>query len=591
MVTFIILVGIFRIFSASTGLEADQEPLLIQKNVITKESPSTLKDEFEARNLGDIGSNYSGFFVRDSLNKVWFFSESEIWYFSLADRQWEYYGAVKGISEKFNAEFDPKNERFLFWERDGSDVMEWRPGSNSLDMISDDDNFKLLGGHNWFIKANSGVLYTFGGRGHGIDHSTLYSFKPNAMSWNIVSIEADASLPPPRRAAHSTYLPLENEFHVFSGIRLVTGRQDISRIQEFIYDYWVYDPDESRWTSRPIYGMQNLNNEILFNTLSGKFHQRPVQGAVDSKNKLIWYPYIHGGKDSYGLIVYDINTGYGVKLPDYLLGNQTLPIIRYLTFDQLNNELLVFWTPLTSSGNSSSIKITAYELPMPTLIRSFMEMQMKSSVEPDPDSIMSDYKILAGFTGILALIAFYFYRTKKSTNKKPTEADETYSDSYLSDESNSFSVANEYIIDLSKQPKLFLNSKDLDHEFSPTELHVLIWLSWKAYIGEAFQITDTIEELFFNEFPNLDYARKHRNITIKRINEQLRRLIKGSSDQYIWIIERPVLVDKRKREYGLDIRKIHISVKYPDNEKSFIYPGLNYKWVEDIRKDILTSLV
>jgi hypothetical protein len=591
MVTFIILIGLFRIFSSPQGINVDQDPLLVQKNIITRQSPLTTKDELEARTLVDIGSNYSGFFVRDSLNKVWFLSESEIWYFSLAERQWEYYGKVNGMSENFNAEYDPKNERFLLWERDGSGVMEWRPGSNNLSIISGNDSFKLLRGHSWFISPNSGTLYTFGGRGYGIDHGTMYSFMPYGSSWNIVQIEADASTPPSRKTAHSTYLPLENEFHLFSGIRLVTGRQDISRKQEFIYDYWVFDLDESRWTSRPIYGMQNLNKEIQFNSLSGKIHQRPVQGTVDSKNKLIWYPFIQAGNDSYGLFVYDIKAGYGIKLPDYLLGNQTLSIIRFLTFDQLNNELLVFWTPFTSSENSSSIKVTAYELPTPTLIRSYMEMEKKSSIETDSDSIMSEYKILAGFTGILAIIAFYFYRSKERTINKPREAAETYSDSYLFDESNTSSVSNEYIIDLSKQPKLFVNSKDLDHEFSPTELHVLIWLSWKAYIGEAFQITDTIEELFFNEFPNLDYARKHRNITIKRINEQLRRLIKGSSDQYIWIIERPVLVDKRKREYGLDVSKIHISVRYPDDEKSFICPGLNYKWVEDIRKDILTTVV
>lgn len=586
-----IVINLFILFLFSGSLfskNADPTIKLIQRNLNTEERPKTTKDESRVIEFDNIGSVYSGFFVQDSSNRVWFFNDSEIWFFPLNENTWKYYGRVEGITDDLNGEYDVKNDRFILWQKYGSAVMHWKPGSPEVVHVTKNESYKVLSGHNWFVNSTTANLYTFGGRGNGIDHGTMYYFNPQSESWRIVGIEVENTIPPPRKNANSIYLPSRNEFHVFSGLRLQSGRLDISGKQEFMYDYWIFDVNKSTWTNRSLYGIDStLIKEIRFNSLGGLFHERPVQGAVDDSSKLIWYLLRSDTPPNNSLLIYDIESGFGVKYPYPLLANVNQPIVRFLTVDQSSNELLVFWNPFTSLGISSTINVTAYTLPDPTKIRSYMK-SMITNAESNTNNTITVYKVFASIAGLISLIGILLFHFKKRINSKLSNSDRLVTHAQSPKEPN---PSVEYIVDLTEQPRIFVNSKALDHEFTPTELHLLIWLSWKASIGETFQITDTIEDLFFNDFPNLDYSRKHRNITIKRINEQLHRLFIDYLDREIWIIDRPVLGDKRKREYGLDLGNITISVRYANDKERLILPGLNYTWVDNIRKDLLSIAV
>jgi hypothetical protein len=576
---FFYLVLIFLGHSYASG----QDLAFEFKHLKTRLSPSTIIDWSNYDTHRDIGNNYTGFFASDTSNRVWFFTETGVWFFSLTDREWEYYGQVGGISEEYETYYDQLKNEFIFWEREGSQVLKWQPGDEKVSIVSNKTKFKLLEGNSGFVHHASGNIYSFGGRGFGTDHSTMYAFYHNRLAWEIVSLADKSEYPSPRNSAQIAYLPERSEVHVYGGIQLMDGRIDLSRRQAFINDYWIYDLKQSKWREVAIYNVESkISTEIPHNTLKNFFHHRTVPGATDPVHSLIWYHSRNNTSPNNSLMVYDLLNEYGAILPVSLLDNFNMPTVRYLTIDNTTNELLLFWTPYTTIFNNSYVRVTAYRLPEPESVRNFLSQIKTNAVLINDRSINANSGIF-WFTGLLLLSStlILVYRKKQKNKNTILNPDGALKSVHTYDGDTI-----EYVIDLKEQPGILLNSRPLLHEFSPNELHILIWLSWKTYKGEPFQITDTIEELFFAEFPNLDYSRKHRNITIRRINEQLQRLFKEYVDRETWIIDRPVVGDKRKREYGLNLDGIKVSVRYSSAHEESILPGISYRWVDNIRRDL-----
>jgi hypothetical protein len=281
-------------------------------------------------------------------------------------------------------------------------------------------------------------------------------------------------------------------------------------------------------------------------------------------------------------MVYDIEEGLGAIYPDHMLQNKNQPIIRFMTIDESRDELLLFWTPITTPGINSSIQITSYSLPATKDVKAFLADAKRQHTSDAYEHIIPSANTLIFSSLLLVLgISIVVFRKRNRIKSKPSLENITSDDNnILKDRSTG------YMIDLSEQPRILLNSKSIQHEFSPIELHLLIWLSWKYHLGNPFQITDLIEELFFSDFPNLDYSRKHRNITIRRINEQLGRVLKDVIKREEWIIDRPVSDDKRKREYAINLEGISVEVNFATDDKTSILPGINALWIENMRKDL-----
>lgn len=107
-------------------------------------------------------------------------------------------------------------------------------------------------------------------------------------------------------------------------------------------------------------------------------------------------------------------------------------------------------------------------------------------------------------------------------------------------------------------------------------------------MGDPFQITDNIEQAFWHDSPNLDYVRKQRNTTIKRLNEQLTELFGKYEPEHAWVVDRASFTDKRKREYALDLNGIQVACDLDDDglvTGTPILDGCNGPWVDQIRKE------
>ncbi len=125
---------------------------------------------------------------------------------------------------------------------------------------------------------------------------------------------------------------------------------------------------------------------------------------------------------------------------------------------------------------------------------------------------------------------------------------------------------------------------------------MLFWLHWKHRKGESFQITDVIENVFWHDSPNMDYIRKQRNTTLRRLNEQLTDVFKDHVTDHEWIVDKVSISDKRKREYALDLNGFVVRCDLDAIELGTVDPSQLLEsctgiWVEQIRNDYATMSV
>lgn len=255
--------------------------------------------------------------------------------------------------------------------------------------------------------------------------------------------------------------------------------------------------------------------------------------------------------------------------------------IYWYDFDANNNQLLIFWSYLTSVGNEYILRVSALPLPHPDSTRAMMDLiRAYGSIDP-PSEVSTSWAWLL-LVLPLSLVGFtVWYRIIKKPIGLPFSDEQTID--------KPLTVTFCYV----NKPKILLNGVEAKIQFSDLEFGLLLWLYWKYRRGEPYQITDTIEHMFWHKSPNIDYVRKQRNMTLRRLNEHMIELIKLQGDVQKLITDRPSISDKRKREYSLNLNGLVVGADLDTIEPGSIDPSklldtFSGLWVEQIRSDYLS---
>jgi hypothetical protein len=564
---------IYIYFSGFQLSKTDDVIRLPFKDIITAIKPFS-KPEPISSNEQYASIHYSGIFISDDQKRVWYFNESEAWFFSLIDKTWTKYAEINGIEEKDYVVFNPLAEQFIFWSSDGGSISIWSPNKKDLNLENYTSDQKIFRQHVGFIDPNSGKIYAFGGRGYGVDSGLLWALNMQNMEWEIVNIRTSSQQPPGRIYASTIVSDSDRTFHLFGGISYKEGRSDISKTNIELWDYWMYDLDLSQWSPKKIFG---LSDDSYHTKPGGTYRHRYIKGVVDQKNEMLWFHY-KGMEDVFhSLIVYDIRLEHGIHLPISLFDNVNKPILRHFSLDPITNELIVFWTPWVSEQNQSVVNVSMTKLPDPNHIRSHIQeakVHDLKTLNRDQGSLipvsMTQAFLLVLTLGFISVFAFmYMRKIKTDNNQQPKER-----------------VPN-LQLKISKTTTIYVNEIALDMYLTNKDLNVLAWMSIKHKNGDPFQSTDKIEAFFFSDLNDSDISRKQRNMSLKKINEVLSKLYSGYVHRDSWIIMRNAADDKRKKEYAIDLEGVDIRVDLHKNEDDIHNNPLNTEaWMLDLLEDI-----
>jgi hypothetical protein len=576
MATLFKILGFLLSFGAcyhSQGKEIKLDYRHLDFTVYPSSSPYLKVSENNPRRI-----RYSGIFAQDDSNRVWFFVDSEVWFFSLIHRTWTKYAEITGFDDDDHIHYNSVSSHFIIWNDNGSSVRTWKPGQLLTQSILNSEKPPIYMYHSGSIDNRTGNIIAMGGRGFGIDTGLIWTLNSSDAEWRLVPISSSNEPPPPRHSASTLFHASKNQLHLFAGASFKQGRRDVSETEIDRWDYWTYNFDESIWSQKIIFGLSEADYD---QKASGTYRSRSLNGLFDPKNDLIWFHY-KGMKDAvHSLIAFDLRSGYGIHLPVSLLDRFEKPILRHMSLDPITGELILFWSPWVSDQNQSLVRVSVTKLPDADMVRSMIATALTQWENTQSKNNVWENMILILFLAVIPIFggsAVYLIFSKKGQHRKDKE-------SVMLDSSIIWTIV------LSSSPTIKINGKVLDDYFSKNELHLLCWMSWKFAKGNKFQLTDTIESFFFHEIDNLDYLRKQRNNTFKRINEQLNRLCSKYVQNREWISDRYLYEDRRKREYALQLEDITIEVEYDLDqlELELSYSTNNQQWLKDIREDLLNE--
>jgi hypothetical protein len=523
-----------------------------------------------------------GYFANDDFGTTWFITPEVVWSFSPDSLKWTRWPSVQLDDVEVRLGYDKANDRFLFWNGGVGKVFTWKPGDTTAERIDKSFHHRTQFGHAWFIHPDSGEIYAFGGYGFWQSRGYTARFDLKGMEWLVLPLDSTKPYPSPRAGAKHTYDAKRNQFHIFGGHNYRNeGREDLSVDFVDFDDYWILDIETREWKSKPVFGFDGafeLNKEIRRNNEIFYF------AVEDQENDLAWYPARSSvGSNDIRLLVFDYSREFGAYTPISLgdLGNKSN--IQWFSYNSKSNQLIIYWFQAASSGNTRPIRVSALPLPHPDSTRAMMDLVREYG------SIHPPAKASSSWTWLLLLIPAvvvggWVWQRRKSQLSEGQVVNESEPTTH---------PKTELTFCLIGQPRLLLNGTEVRNHFSEPEFGLLIWLYWKHRNGESFQITDVIENVFWHDSPNMDYIRKQRNTTLRRLNEQLEAIFGEHAPDHEWIVDKVSISDKRKREYALDLNGLSVKCDLDTIQSDQIDPtalleSCNGIWAEHIRNDYLT---
>lgn len=522
------------------------------------------------------------YIANDDEGTTWYIYDGSVWSFHPDSLKWTRWPDVRLDDVEVQMGYDSANDRFLFWNGGVGKVFTWTPGDSVVVRIDKSFHHRTQFGHSWFIHPESGEIYAFGGYGFWQSRGYTARFDMKVMEWLVVPLDGSKPYPSPRAGAKHTFDVKRGQFHIFGGHNYRNeGREDLSVDFEDFDDYWVLDIMSREWQKKPIYGLKGafeLDKEIR------RTNEIFYFAVVDHENDLAWYP-ARSTEGAYDIrmLVFDYSRGFGTYTPISLgeLGNKSN--IRWFSYDSRLNRLLVYWVQAVNVGNDHPVRVSALQLPPPDSTRAMMDMiRLYGSVDP-PDKASNWWLILL-LIPILGGTVWYLRRNRRlieSASQQLSAAESEFSQMPL---------PSKPIISICfvGQPRLLIDGVEVRNHIGEAELNLMIWLYWRHRMGDPFQITDNIEQAFWHDSPNLDYVRKQRNTTIRRLNEQLSELLGKFEPGHTWVVDRASITDKRKREYALDLNGLPVNCDLDDEQllsDSAILDGCKGAWADQIRKE------
>lgn len=523
------------------------------------------------------------YFANDDKGNSWVVTPDNTWSFNHESHRWTKWPTVKFEDVEVRLGHDKARDRFLFWNGGVGKVFEWQPGDTNVKRLDRSFHHRTQFGHSWFIHPETSDIYAFGGYGFWQSRGYTARYDQTLKEWQVVTLDATKPYPSARAGAMHTYDEKNGEFHIFGGHNYRhDGREDLSVDFVDFKDYWVLNIERREWTQYPLYGLSgvfDINAEIQ------KVQESFYYGLDDSTNEFSWYPLrIPESPYDIRLMVFDRTRKFGTLTPITLgtLGHKSG--VYWYAFDAPNNQILMFWVPEVSAGNDRILRVSSLHLPHPDSTRAMMDMiRMYGSVNP-PDKA-SNYWLLFVLLPIMGG-GVWFWKRKRllvaDAAQKLAERETEFVETDAYHPTVTFCFVG--------HPRLLIDHEEVKNQIGDAELHLMFWLYWKHRLGEPFQITDRIEEVFWTDSPNLDYIRKQRNTTLRRLNEHLSDALGHYEPSHAWVTDRASIIDKRKREYALDLNGLRVRCDLDEDSAENISPSdvlatCKGTWADQIRDE------
>lgn len=486
-------------------------------------------------------------FIHDESGKTWFFHKNGIWFLE-NDQDWTYFGRIEFEEIDIVGSYNPYYKEFWFWSRGVGKVYTWKPGMSAPIRIDKSDHHRTQFGHYGFISPQNGSLYAFGGTGFWEDRSYIVEFDSKTLEWNIVPINNNDDHPDGRRHASGIYNHIANELHILGGYGHLYERYDKGTDLIFYDDYWIFNFDEGLWYEKPIYGQndQNIDQNFVPET-----HFISTVG-YDSINELAWHLVPERTSQKLRLLVYDIRRQFAT----YLANTIDSKSLRYIRYDQTNNRLIIHEIDILNDQLDAEVKLHAYNLPDPDVTRRLMDSIRGNELR---NSIIT-YRITSIIV-IVCIIGLVFIGRNIFRFKNAPKNIKSGTSPHLSHLNESKNSDTTLFILLDESIQIRLDGRDITSEFNMIEREIFVWLVWKHKMGNTFQSSATIEDLFWGSIPSTEYVRKHRNQVFKHLDSLLNTLFESLTNLASILVSRSSYNDKRKKEYGLDLNSISYSIE------------------------------
>jgi len=469
-------------------------------------------------------------------NSIWILAEKDIWEFSVDARSWKKSFTIDLSYDYSILQSDTVNQRLLLRSYHGGNIYSINTKKQLLEPLLIADQTKYMLEHTGVVRYPEGHILIFGGYGFWQARNLILQFDIKQKEWEPIYADPQSPLPVPRAGAMGIFNAQDQQFHIFGGHTFRDYRQDLSNDMIMLSDYWVFDMETKKWDSKVIYDLKPIVDYLNKVYLDHNF-----RAAFDSANRIAWYPVIlKENTNKVSLIAFDLDADFGAVSPITFAINNTNELIRGFFYDNKANQLL-FVTVIYEKEHANR-RFRVYALPLPDasevraqLNKSRQSFFLKQSLIP--------LVIIVGCF-VLFIIGFR-YRDRLKT--------------LLFDKQTLLSTTPLYeiVVEISQQQRIdiFINNRSCTDVFTSFERSMIAWMTEQFKHAESHIPTDDLEARFWPNSGSMDYARKQRNVAMKRINDKFSILLTHNKPLFI---ERTNMLDKRKREYVIGLPKVVI---------------------------------
>jgi hypothetical protein len=464
-------------------------------------------------------------------SSLWVFAEQDIWEFSMKDLSWKKSFTVDVPPDYMIIAIDSVRQQFIIRSDHGGNIYRIEKGRPSLDTLYRAEHSRIMMEHTRVMRYPQGNILSFGGYGFWQARNLVVEFDVGRKKWQPLYAIPQSNKPVPRAGALGIFDQQDQQLHIYGGYTFRYFRQDLSNDMIMLSDYWVFDTATRIWEVKTIYGMRpqvDYLNKVYLDHI--------FAGALNAKDRLAWYPIIlKDHANTVSLMAYDLESDYGALTPVEFDMSPTNELFRGSFYDEKENQLLFLKVVIESESKYRRYRVYALSLPEASAVRA--QLQKSKQTFLLRQSVLPITIILVFFL-LFILGIRYRHRLRDMFKIKLVGSSEVKEVEILVQANQQHTIA------------IYVNHEPCTEVFTQFELSLLAWMLRYFQQPDSYLSTDEVEAQFWPNSGSIDYARKQRNVAMRRINKKFELLLAESKPLFI---ERSNLLDKRKREYHIGI--------------------------------------